>query len=161
MRKLQLSEWASFAEIISAIAVIISLLYVGYQINENTGEVRAANRQQLVSRAHSATIGIASSPELSGVIAKVADGAELTPLEHSQYAHAVRAVLYDVQEAFLLHREGRLDEEYWKTRTALILAYLAQTPARDVYLQDKSRGILHADFVKWLDREKEGTTAAE
>jgi hypothetical protein len=57
-----------------------------------------------------------------------------------------------VQEAFLLHREGRLDEEYWKTRTALVLAYLALKPAREVYLQDKSRGVLHAEFVKWLDR---------
>ncbi len=161
MRKLQLSEWASFAEIISALAVIISLLYVGYQINENTSEVRAANRQQLVNRAHSATMGFATSPELAGVMAKVAEGAELTRQEQSQYAYAVRAVLYDVQEAFLLHREGRLDEEYWKTRTALVLAYLALKPAREVYLQDKSRGVLHSDFVKWLDRAKDGDTAGE
>jgi hypothetical protein len=159
LRKLQLSEWASFAEIISALAVIISLLYVGYQINENTSEVRAANRQQLVNRAHSATMGFATSPELAAVMAKVAAGAELTPPERSQYAYTVRAVLYDVQEAFLLHREGRLDAEYWKTRTALVLAYLAQTPAHDVYLQDKSRGVLHADFVEWLDRAKEGDPA--
>ena len=161
MRKLQLSEWASFAEIISAIAVIISLLYVGYQINENTGEVRAANRQQLVNRAHSATMGFATNPEIAGVMAKVAEGRELTPLEQSQYAFSVRAVLYDVQEAFLLHREGRLSEEYWKTRTALILDYLAQTPARDAYLQVKSRGLLHSEFVKWLDRAREGETATE
>jgi hypothetical protein len=137
------------------------LLYVGYQINENTGEVRAANRQQLVNRAHLATMGFATNPEIAGVMAKVADGAELTPLEQSQYAFSVRAVLYDVQEAFLLHREGRLSEEYWNTRTALILDYLAQTPAYDAYLEVKSRGLLHAEFVQWLDREKEGTTAAE
>jgi len=161
LRKLQLSEWASLAEIISALAVIISLLYVGYQINENTGEVRAANRQQLVNRAHSATMGFATNPEIAGVMAKVAEGRELTPLELSQYAFSVRAVLYDVQEAFLLHREGRLDEEYWKTRTALILDYLAQTPARDAYLRIKSRGLLHSEFVKWLDSAREGETATE
>ena len=42
--KRELQEWASIAEIVSALAVVLSLVYVGYEINENTSEVRAANR---------------------------------------------------------------------------------------------------------------------
>ena len=30
-----------------------------------------------------------------------------------QYSYFVRSMLYDVQEAFLLHRKCRLEEEYW------------------------------------------------
>jgi hypothetical protein len=55
MRRLTLGEWASIAEIVSAVAVVISLIYVGYQINQNTEEVRASNRQELVDRAVDAT----------------------------------------------------------------------------------------------------------
>jgi len=71
--------------------------------------------------------------------------------EQMQYGYAVRGVLYDVQEAYLLYQEGGLDDGYWKTRAASILAYLAQEPACKIYRQDKSKGILHSDFVRWLD----------
>jgi len=40
--RLKLSEWASVAEIVGAAAVIISLAYVGYQVNDNTSAIRSA-----------------------------------------------------------------------------------------------------------------------
>ena len=40
--KLKLSEWANVAEIVGAAAVIISLVYVGYQVNDNTSAIRSA-----------------------------------------------------------------------------------------------------------------------
>ena len=40
--RLKLSEWASVAEIVGAFAVIVSLVYVGYQVNDNTSAIRSA-----------------------------------------------------------------------------------------------------------------------
>ncbi len=147
----KLSEWASIAEVVSAVAVVVSLLYVGYQISENTSEARAANRQQLVSRAHSAVTAVATSPELAGIVAKVGEGSTLTSAELSQYGYLVRGVLYDVQEAFLLYQEGRLTEDYWNTRASIVVAYLVPASARNVYHRDKSLGAFHPEFVQWLD----------
>jgi hypothetical protein len=152
MRKLQLSEWASVAEVISAIAVVVSLLYVGYQVNQNTKETRAANRQQLVDRAQSALVAAATSPELAGAVSKAANGTKLSQLELSQYGFFVRGMLKDMEEAYLLYQEGRLDETYWETRAAVVLSYMARTPARDAYRRDKRLGILHVSFVEWLDQ---------
>lgn len=146
----KLSDWASIAEVVSAVAIVLSLLYVGYQIRENTIEVRATNRQQLIARAMEATKNSAH-PDISRVILKVSDGGALSALERMQYGYIVRTVLYDVQEAYLLNREGRLDEEYWGTRASIILAYLEPTAARDIYHRDASIGALHPDFVRWLD----------
>ncbi len=39
---MQLTEWASVAEIIGAVAVVISLICVGYQVNDNTSSIRSA-----------------------------------------------------------------------------------------------------------------------
>jgi hypothetical protein len=151
MWKLNLSDWASLGEIVGAIAVVISLLYLGLQVSRNTRETRAANRQQLVNRAHLGAMRVSTDSELAELFAKAADGAGLTKRESMQYSYAVRAVLYDVQEAYLLHQEGGLDEGYWDTRAASILAYMRQEMAREVYLQHKSLGTLHVDFVRWLD----------
>ena len=42
MRNLKLFEWASIAEILGAVAVVVSLLFVGFQINDGNRETRAA-----------------------------------------------------------------------------------------------------------------------
>lgn len=34
--KLKLSDWASIAEVVGAIAIVISLIYVGVQVNDST-----------------------------------------------------------------------------------------------------------------------------
>jgi hypothetical protein len=85
------------------------------------------------------------------VVAKVSEGANLSAVERTQYGYIVRTVLYDVQEAYLLNRVGRLDYEYWSTRASIILAYLAPQAARDIYHRDASIGALHAGFMQWLD----------
>jgi hypothetical protein len=152
MRKLTLSDWASIAEVAGAIAVVLSLLYVGVQVKANTDEIRAANRQAFVNRSLLATGNIATSTELATAFAKIAVGAPLTPTETIQYQYFVRGLLYDIQESFLVHREGRLDDDYWETRAAIVLAYMAQPAAHEVYLRDKSLGVLDGDYVNWLDQ---------
>ena len=41
--KLQLAEYAHIAEIVGAFAVVISLIYVGAQVNNSASTVRAAS----------------------------------------------------------------------------------------------------------------------
>jgi len=151
VRKLTLSEWGNIAEVISAVAVVVSLLYVGYQVSENTGEMRAANRQQLVNRSHSASLLMATNKDLAAVLAKATAGEPMDATERRQLTSAIRAVLYDTQEAFLLNREGRVDEGYWATRGALVSLYLANAAARSAYEEMESRGLLLGDFTVWVD----------
>jgi len=42
---LKLSEWASIAEVLSAIAIVVSLVFVGLQISEGNRQTRAATVQ--------------------------------------------------------------------------------------------------------------------
>ena len=151
MTNLSLSEWASIAEVIGAIGVVISLIFVGVQVRENTDEIRATNRHQLIGRAHSATTSIAANQGIAAVIAKLAAGAELTPAEQVQFGYYVRSMIYDVQEAFLLRQEERLDEGYWLTRSALFGMSMSQDAARSAYERDKKAGLLHKDFVHWAE----------
>ena len=151
MKNLSLADWASVAEVVGAAAVVASLIYVGVQVRDNTEAVLAANRQEMVGRAHYATISVATTPVLAESFAKSADNQELTNAEKNQYRFFVRAMLYDVQESYLLHREGRLDDGYWMTRDAVFKAYMQQQFAREIYKRDKSLSLLHSDFALWAD----------
>jgi len=151
MPKLSLADWGSLAEVVGAVGVIVSLGYVGIQVRDNTAEMRITNRQQLIGRAQEATQRFALSPELSSVLAKVASGATLTVVEAVQYGYLIRSMLYDVQEAFALNQEGRLDDAYWGTRAAIASTYMSSPLARALYEREKELGTLLPPFVRWMD----------
>ena len=60
--KYKLSELASIAEIIGAFAVVVSLIYVGVQVNDSASAVRAASKMMLLSRLK---VGINRSAQIS------------------------------------------------------------------------------------------------
>ena len=148
---MKLDNWVGIAEITSAIAVVISLIYVGVELNQNTDEVRAANRQELINRAHLATLTYSSNPSFANLLAKIQSEEPISQSDRIQYGYAVRAVLYDSQEAYLLFLEGRLDSGYWNTRKQLVALYLGTPLAREIYQQDRDQGLLHTRFTKMLD----------
>lgn len=160
MKKLELSEWASIAEVISAIAVVASLIYVGYEIHRNTKVSLASNRQAVAARAQelalfSADIGI--NRLIFGVNG---DAVELTEVEQNHLTAYVGALLRSVEEAYLLYRDGLLDEGYWETRAGVLLTVLRSDRARKIYTETKEAGFYTGDFVIWLDQaltEKYGT----
>lgn len=47
MARLKLTEWAASAEIIGTVAIVVSMLFVGYSINRNTKEMQAVNENYL------------------------------------------------------------------------------------------------------------------
>ena len=50
-----LQEYALAAEIIGAVAVVVSLIYVGLSVNQNTNALMVANHQALVAMDQSTT----------------------------------------------------------------------------------------------------------
>ncbi len=72
--KWKLSDWASIAEIIAAIGVIFSLIFVGLQINEGNLETRAATNQTV---ADAEAFMIATFANHSDTWNKVISGAPL------------------------------------------------------------------------------------
>jgi len=152
MRKLTLTEWANIAEVVGAIAVVASLLYVGYEIQRNTKVGLASNRQAIADRAqelalYSGEIGIDRL-----IFDANGDNVELTEAEQRRFTAYVGALLRTTEEAYLLYRDGLLDEEYWNTRAGVMLAVLRSRRARGFYIQTKEAGFYTGDFVVWVDK---------
>lgn len=67
MRRMTLSDWAQLAEIVAAIAVVVSLVYVGIGLRDNTAAVRSAALQAVTSTSQASLLAQASDLELSRV----------------------------------------------------------------------------------------------
>ena len=76
MRKLSLSEWASVAEIIGAITIVVSLLFLVHEVNQNTKALQVANVNQIYDRTDSLNSDIAASPELASFYVKEVFGVD-------------------------------------------------------------------------------------
>ena len=152
MTKRNLSDWASIAEIISAIAVIASLLYVGYEIQRNTKVGLALNRQSIAARAQELALYSAETHIHRLLFDSDGDPIELTEAEQDRLTAYIGALLRTTEEAFLLYRDGLLDEEYWMTRAGVMMAALRSDVARTVYVRTRESGFYTGDFVAWADK---------
>ena len=66
MRKLQISEWGSIAEVVTAIAVVISLIYVGLEVQRNTVARVQTSTQALITDINRTYESIAEGLHLHG-----------------------------------------------------------------------------------------------
>jgi len=151
LTKRSLSDWASIAEIIGAAAVIASLLYVGYEIQRNTKVGLATNRQAIAARAQELALYSAETNIYGILFDPDRLDSELTVSETNHVIAYIGALLRTSEEAFLLYRDGMLEEEYWATRAGVLLAALQSATARQIYFDTRDAGFYTPDFVEWTD----------
>lgn len=79
MSKRRLKNWVEIAEIISAVAVVFSLIYVGFEIRRTTVQSDAEVQAELLSYTHQRRYLVIEDGDLSDLLAKGYDNpADLT-----------------------------------------------------------------------------------
>jgi len=88
----KLSDVAPVAEIVGALGIVMSLIFVGVQIRENTAAARAAASQAIFDSSRGFLLDIALSDELSRIRRLgEADVSSLTPDEATRFGGLVLA----------------------------------------------------------------------
>ena len=141
------------ANLIAAVCVVISLLFVAFEVNQNTEASRAANRHTVIADLREQLLVRAQSPSLAAVLEAAGSGTELTPTQQSQYRGYLYATIKSVEEAFSQYMEGQLDKEYLDTRIAglMIPDFLGNETGRNLYERYKTSGQLTAAFSQEVD----------
>ena len=158
--KLKLSELASMAEIAGAIAVVISLIYVGIQVNESTTAVRSASANDANVAMQSWYLEIGSDQQTSELFYRALTGeVALSNDEEFQFLMMMHAVFLGFQNSYLLAEEGTIDPELRESIT-MSISGVRLLPGMQRYWKQR-RSYLHSGFVEWaeeiLNRESEIT----
>jgi len=150
---LKLREIGDLANFIAAVGVVASLLFVAYEVKQNTEVSLAANRHTVIAALREQLLVRAQSPSLATAISAATSGADLTPTQRSQYFAYLFAVMKSVEEALFQYIEGDLDEEYLGTRMAGLMNdnFLGNSLGRAFYEDNKSRGEITAEFTRAID----------
>ena len=113
--KEKLQEYALITEIISAIAVVVSLLFVIYSINQNTGSLQASNDNFIYQLQDARLSDLNDNGELAAIMVKFSSGEELTREESLRHRiYMARGVnLWEL--AYVRYREGLMPVNQWET----------------------------------------------
>ncbi|MDC1437040.1 hypothetical protein N8303_07330 [Gammaproteobacteria bacterium] len=142
------------AEIISAIAVILSLVYVGYQIKLNTAEKRVDSVQSIISGWNRLTLIYIENEEVGEAWRKVMGREELNNTQLNLMAHIIFAHLMLLEEVYNKYQAGYLDDEFLNARIKVIQFLLLNTPqVRELGAGMIRGGIFTQSFVNWLEIE--------
>ncbi len=155
---MKLSDAANWAEIVSAIGLVISLVYVGIQITDNT----SATRSETASNANSEFIDfytlVASDAELTDVWLRGVNSPDtLTQAESVRFTFVLHTVMLQFQNNYYLVDEGTLDPRMLEAINNT-LGTIRGTPGFDYYWRNRKALFFpeYQAYIETLMYEKEG-----
>ncbi len=132
MEILALEQIYFIGQTIAAMAVVISLIYVGLQVRQNTNATQIASAQAYAA-AENEIVGLINvSPNLADVLHQGANGlSELNGGDHIRFMAFNDLVFISFQSFHLQWKKGALDETLYKTYKHAIVDLLQQKGQQD------------------------------
>lgn len=109
----KLQEYALVAEIIGALAVVISLLYVGASVNQNTAATMVSNHQALVQMDSDNNSWLKDAEFAALVQIGNSGTGELSAAQRAQYMTWNANFFNDWEFSFITHNNGMLADNIW------------------------------------------------
>ena len=156
---MNLKKWALLAEILGGIAVVVSLMFVGYQVQQsneqaalNTTALQVTAYQQLVDGISGFNVQTIQNSELRSVRMKVDAGAEIEELnpEEQEILNAFLYLAYRNGDlAYLQYKKGIIDEDRLRSGMGLLVNYLEIPTVRRHWDQAKDGFV--AEYRNYID----------
>jgi len=155
-----LSDLASIGNLVSGIAVLISLVYLSLQVRQTERSQRALMQQGRANRVTDTTLRLAEA-EMSSVWCRARRGDEnLTSEELNQYMLMCRAGFLSGEDSFLQHLSGQLDSTAFKSFVAGARSYFTSPGLRAAWRLSANQ--YGEEYVRFMDGiMKESTVQPE
>ena len=150
MNRLRLSDWANVAEIGAAIGVIVSLIFVGIQLQSNTEATEAATREAINQKDIAYLSLRLDSSVLARATWKLESGEALTPLEESQLVHEQYVNFMSFEHSFYQFRKGVLEPEEWLRHENIVRIQIEERRHAQIMWDRKSRTFT-SEFQRLVD----------
>lgn len=147
---MNLEDSVSVADILSAVALVVSLIYVGIQVNDSTSAIRSAAASDATTAMQSWYLEMGRNRQASDVWFNAMRSEEPLPAnDEFQFLMSMHAAILGMQNSYLLSKEGTLDVEFREAVTTAIKA-VKDLPGMDRYWRQR-KGFFHTEFAKYVD----------
>jgi hypothetical protein len=131
--------WAAIGQLIGAIAVVASLIFLGIQIRQSVKASKATAFQGLVTSIIDVNMKHIENPEILGVIDRAGKGETLSPEEHRLYVTLVLSAARLAQSAHYQSELGLLDESKLESVVYNLVRHLKSDTGQAVWADFANR----------------------
>ncbi len=140
-------------ELISAGAILIGLIFVGFELKQNTEAVEAATLQGITDASQDYLLLMAADPELGRIWRAANDDPHaLSETDATRYFFLLRAQWQRYQNAYLQWQRGTMSDKDWTLYEKFICDPSGSTTAQSKrLLWSEHRASLLVDFVEFVE----------
>ncbi len=142
-------DWGTIAEIVGGIAVIASLIYVGFQIRQNTRINQGIATQNTFTSTQVIYSWFADNPELADLYCRFQQGEDLTVPEATRMFNIMLGQIEQYEVYFVLHNLRMMDDATFHSFFKKISTVLGTFPARQWF--NDNRTFFKRDFVEFVN----------
>ena len=143
-------------EIVGALAVLVTLVYLATQIRQNTDSVKESNYRNQTDRSIEHSRFISGTPGMMSIYHRgMSNPSSLTPEERWQFGTYMYSMFLDFQEGYQLHIKARSDSAYWEPTKYSFLFYLSK-PGGNAWWNSQGSKMLNKEFVRYVNSQMAG-----
>ncbi|MDH3352067.1 MAG: hypothetical protein OEM60_04495 [Gammaproteobacteria bacterium] len=121
-----LESLANLGEIIGAIAVVVSLIYLAVQVRQNTKAQQTENFSRALDRVAAIQATLSQDAETSVIFSKgVSDPSDLTSRERMQFTWTMYELFGAFEFMFIASKTNAIPEEIWQRWSSAIAWWLS------------------------------------
>jgi hypothetical protein len=126
-----LESLANLGEIIGAITVVVSLIYLAVQVRQNTQAQQTENFSRALDRVAAIQASLSQDPETSVIFSKgVSDPSKLTSRERMQFTWTMYELFGAFEFMFLASKTNAIPEEIWQRWSSAVAWWLSYSGVR-------------------------------
>ena len=137
-------------EVVGAMAVIFTLVFLAIQIRSNTNAIRANAQYDIQIRLSDISFQIGYSPENSAIWSKILDEklseTDLSIAELEQVHWVIRGLLVTYKAAFASYQKGMMPEEQWRIDRDFIRRFVNLPLVKPIIEVEVQQGIINPEF---------------
>ncbi len=106
-----IADLGSVGEFVSSIAVVLSLVYLAFQIRQNSKETRMASRQSMLEASRDMILQVAKEDNADLTVRFQSDPNSLSETERFRFMLICTARLRNIENAFLMRLDNVIDDD--------------------------------------------------
>ncbi len=142
----------AIGEVVGAFAVVCSLIYLGYQLRQNTRTAEVTAYQEMVRRIAELRQVMLGSPELAQALNKAMREEEMSNDEKRRYEVYLHCMLMNADAAFFQHQKGILPWERLIALTQPLVRHFGYTRRAHLVWSNRQDEYI-PDFRQFLEKQ--------
>jgi hypothetical protein len=144
---LNTSKLADMSEIVSSIAIVVTLIYLTVEVQQNTDALHAQSRQSVLNSGQSELFAMLEYPD---IVKSITKKEPLTSDEHVRLNMILVAMMRGREYSWLQYQNGIIDEAQWQTELAVIIFVLDSQRTRD-WWEKVGRNAFSYQYSEFVD----------